>query len=246
MRIAFLHIPKTAGQSIHHSLADLFPKPKVCPARTNEDLHKYSVSDLKQYSLFSGHLDWSLLKLTGPFDYTFTVLRDPLDRILSFYFYLRKEAERLKKAGKAIGPGMHAAITLSPEEYFTGGDPGLRSFLDNHYNNFYAYYFASGSYSGHSQLSKKFAPGSVELFQCAKLGLQSLDAVYTLSSLSKVLHDIGIIANKELHPLVEVNVNRDVLPTKRSDLLTNLAGEWNWRPVLSRLTVTDNLLFSTF
>ena len=245
MRIAFLHIPKTAGQSIHHSLVNLFPKSKICPARTNEQLYKYSISDLKQYNLFSGHLDWSIVKLTGRFDYSFTVLRDPLDRILSFYFYLRKEAERLKGAGESVGPGMHAAISLSPEEYFTGGNSGLRLFLDNHYNNFYSYYFASGSYSGFAQLSNRFTPGSEELLQYAQLGLQSLDAAYVLSDLNKILHDIGNIANKTLTPLVEANVNRDVMPSRRSELLTSLAGEWNWRPILNSLIVTDELLYSS-
>jgi len=246
MRIAFLHIPKTAGQSVHHSLTGLYLPDEICPARTNEALYKYSISDLSKYKLFSGHLDWSIIRLTGRFDYVFTVLRDPLDRILSFYFYLRKEAERLQKEGKPIGAGMKAAIQWSPRQYFTGGQIGLRTFLDNHYNNFYSYYFASGSYSGFSQLSSTFPPGSSDLLDYANLGLKSLNAIYTISNLGKLESEIKSIFKLDLQPISEVNVNRQVLPSTRSDNLTKLAGDWDWKPTLKELTKADEIIFNKY
>lgn len=246
MRIAFLHIPKTAGQSIHHSLVELFPPNAVCPARTNEALYKLSVKQLSNYSLFSGHLDWSMLKLSGRFDLVFTVLRDPVDRILSFYFYLRKEAIRLSEAGQSIGEGMQAALNLSPKEYFTGASPKLRRFLDNHYNNFYAYYFASGSYAGYSLLSTKFQPGSSKLFDYALMGMNSLDKVYTISTLSLLERDLKILAGESLRPIIETNVNRSVKPSNRENLLTELSQGWDWKEELTRLSITDSRLYQRF
>lgn len=246
MRIAFLHIPKTAGQSVHYSLTSLFDQNQICPARTNEQLYKYSISELSRFSLFSGHLDWSIVRLSGSFDFVFTVLRDPLDRILSFYFYLRKEAERLQQEGEPVGAGMKAVLQYSPRQYFTGDDIGIRMFLDNHYNNFYSYYFASGSYSGFSQLSSAFPPGSKDLLDYADFGLRSLDAIYTLSSLYKLTTDINNLFRVDMLAIAEVNVNRQVLPSKRSDSLTKLAGDWDWRPALVELAKSDNLIFQKY
>lgn len=246
MRIAFLHIPKTAGQSIHHSLVDLFPPEKICPARTNSALYRLSVNDLSTYSLFSGHLDWSFIKLSGSFDFVFTVLRDPMDRILSFYFYLRKEALRLKQAGEVIGEGMNAALYLSPKEYFTGASPMIRSFLDNHYNNFYSYYFASGTYTGYSLLSTKFPPGSSQLLSYAKIGLSSLDGVYTLSDLSFLENDLSHVAGQKIRPIVETNVNKNVLPADREVILSELSRDWDWKRELLGLTVSDSELYLSY
>lgn len=243
MRIAFLHIPKTAGQSIHHSLVDLFPQDKICPARTNEALYKLSVNDLSRYDLFSGHLDWSLVKLTGSFDFVFTVLRDPLDRILSFYFYLRKEALRLSQEGVALGRGLQAAIELSPEDYFTGASPEIRLFLDNHHNNFYSYYFASGTYNGCSLLSAKFPVGSDQLLASALSGISSLDKVYTLSSLSLLENDLKTLTGDTVKPIVAINVNKSVVPAYREEALTDLSRGWDWRGALANLTTTDYELY---
>ncbi len=246
MRIAFLHIPKTAGQSIHHSLINLFPKDSICPARTNSALHKYAVSDLSRYRLFSGHLDWSIVKQSGPFDFVFTVLRDPLDRIFSFYFYLRKEAEIFQAEGKPLGAGMQAALQYTPEQYFSGGQAGMRRFLDNHYNNFYAYYFASGCYSGHSLLAKKFPPGSSELLHYAQCGLRELDGVYTLSNLHRLEADISSLTHKEIPQIHKANENKQVQPAARQKLLTDLSGSWDWRPTLNKMIATDEVLYKDF
>ena len=246
MRIAFLHIPKTAGQSVHRSLVDLFPPAKICPARSNKALYGYSIGELSSYDLFSGHLDWSIVKLSGKFDFVFTVLRDPMDRILSFYFYLRKEALRRQKLGERIGEGMQAAIGLSPQEYFTGASPRIRRFLDNHYNNFYAYYLASGSYSGYSLLSEKFPPGSKELTDYALLGLSSLDRAYTLSNLGQLEKDVSSLAGVDLRQIAKFNVNESVLPSDRKRLLAEMSGDWDWEYDLSMLIESDHEIFHRF
>jgi hypothetical protein len=243
LRIAFLHIPKTAGQSVHNSLIGLFLDGEVCPARTNKDLYKYSVSDLSKYNLFSGHLDWSILKLCGQFDYVFTVLRDPLARILSYYFYLRKEAERKLADGLPIAQGLQSVINLTPEEYFTAGRPEIRKFIDNHYNNFYSYYFASGCYDGYSQLAMKYPPGSVELINYALSGLNCLDGVYTLSTLDKLERDIASLAGRPIKPILELNVNRETHPSKREEMLDSLANRWDWQPVLNNLIISDEYIY---
>lgn len=243
MRTAFLHIPKTAGQSIHDSLVALHDPEEICPARTNQQLHAYSIKELIRFKLFSGHLDWSILRSTGKFDFVFTVLREPTERILSFYFYLRGEAQRMRAAGMEIGLGMQAVLDWSAKDYFTAGDPATRQFLDNHYNNFYAYYFASGCYSGFRQLSKHFPPASPELRDYALNGLRTLDGVYDVTNLTRLSDDLAGLYKTPIKPFAELNVNRQVGRSDRQDELTALAGDWDWRATIREFTVCDDEIF---
>ena len=88
MKVIFLHIPKTAGQSVHAALVNAFGNEAVCPARVNDQLRRMSITEINRYQVFSGHFDWSLLDcIKGP-KYVFTILREPIDRILSFYLAL--------------------------------------------------------------------------------------------------------------------------------------------------------------
>ena len=101
--VIFLHIPKTAGQSVHSFLVHLFGQGAIAPARVNEQLIQLSIPQIRKYSVFSGHMDWAMLDCVERPRFVFTILREPTDRILSFYYYLRSEAKR------AYGGGAEAA-----------------------------------------------------------------------------------------------------------------------------------------
>lgn len=128
MRVVFLHIPKTAGQSVHAALQAAFEPSAIRPARVNEQLRPMGISELNRYQVFSGHFDWSALDcIKGP-SYRFTILRDPLERTLSFYFYLRKQqGEALAPAERAMPQhsGRRAAAEMTSDEYFLSGPPHL-------------------------------------------------------------------------------------------------------------------------
>lgn len=143
--IVFLHIPKTAGQTIHAELTRIAGADAVSPVR----VHTQVKTDAEQlppgYSVYSGHLDWTALASLPADRFTFSVLRSPRERIASFYFYLLKEAraqtpEELEKPHRA---GMKRISSVSAEEYFFGGDRPWQVFLHDHYDNFYTRYFAT-------------------------------------------------------------------------------------------------------
>jgi hypothetical protein len=194
--IVFLHIPKTAGQSVHQFLKKIVGPGAVAPARVNDQLYGLSMSELRRHRLISGHLDWALLDCVREPKFVFTILRNPVDRILSFYFFLRAEARKLSEESLLLpqNQGKEAALHLSCDDYFTRGKPHLRTFLDNHYDNFYMYYFAGRTYDARQRLlAKKTADKSFTTEQILKMAfdnLELLDGVYTMDRLDLLERDV--------------------------------------------------------
>jgi hypothetical protein len=213
--VAFLHIPKTAGQSIHARLVDLFGAAAVAPARVNEQLILMSIADIRRYRVFSGHLDWASLDCMSQPSFTFTVLRNPLDRILSFYFFLRREARALSAAELVLpqNQGKHAALTYSCDDYFTAGPPPIRTFLDNHFDNFYMYYFAGRRFDGRQSLiGRQRADATVtedRILDLARRNIAVLDRVYTVDNLADLEDDLCRISGSTVtgKPLASLRIN---------------------------------------
>lgn len=196
-KIVFLHIPKTAGQSVHQFLLDAFPGVPVCPARVNEQLIGLSRKELNRYQIFSGHLDWSALDCVEGEVFTFTILREPMERILSFYYYLRKSAAGIDPA-ELRSPhrtGMWYALNATPYEYLVDPKCPIRGFIDSHYDNFYTYFFAARRYDARGkvlgQIGKDLAFSSMEEVNAlAQSNLAELDHAYTIANWGRLKQDL--------------------------------------------------------
>lgn len=253
MKIIFLHIPKTAGQSVHAALVDAFGKDAVCPARVNDQLRKMTITELNRYQVFSGHFDWSMLDcIKGP-KYVFTILREPMDRILSFYFFLREEASKLP-SGQIETPerkGLKAAFELSPKDYFLGGAPHLRRFLDDHYDNFYTYYFAGRHYQARGELVGLTTRGELscdDVLRMAKDNLSHVDDVFTVDNMGAVFAVIRAISGKEImsDEKYRVNVNTKVSAQERRTRLRDLGADAATMERLEAYCVLDNQLWQLY
>ncbi len=87
--LVFMHIPKTAGTSLHARLTAKVPPAQVCPERFDR-LHTYSIAELNRYRLFSGHFAYPVTRLIpGRRRVAVTLLREPVTRIVSAYRFLR-------------------------------------------------------------------------------------------------------------------------------------------------------------
>jgi len=253
MKVVFLHIPKTAGQSVRAALEAAFGKRNVCPAQVNWQLMSYSISELDRYKAFSGHLDWSLLDcLTGPV-YRFTVLRNPIDRILSFYFYLRGKAEGMSKGelSKPQNRGLRAAKNLSPDEYFAGGGEGLRKFLDGHYDNFYTYFFAARRFSGRGDLRgllRRKELSEKRVVEMALDNMSRLDDVFTLDRMDWVFSKLAELSDRKgkVKKDYRINVNVEVQAQERLDRLRELGATQVTMDRLEAFCRMDNQIWRHF
>lgn len=250
MKVVFLHIPKTAGQSIHAALEESFGKDRVCPARVNDSLQKMSIAELNSYSVFSGHLDWAFLDcIKGP-KYIFTILREPRDRILSFYFYMRKEAAKLppEVLGLPQNAGKKAAIEGGPDHYFCGGPAHVRSFLDAHYDNFYTYFFAGRHYLARNQLWPLLSRGEMapeELVDLAKANMKELDGIFSFSRMDEVFKAIRDLSGVEIAAdNYRVNANTEVEAGDRLSQLLKLGAAEKTLEKLEQYCLFDNQIWS--
>lgn len=186
--IVFLHIPKTAGQTVHNEIARNLSEGAVSPIR----VHHQSGGDTQYpegYKFYSGHLDWPSKEDFSTAPYMFTILRDPRERIASFYFYLLKEAEKLDKAqlSRPENTGKHMILTHSADDYFLGGDAEWQRFVRDHFDNTYCRFMAGGKLRGWSatnRLSNRI------LVARAQSGCARLDAVYHVDALQGLEQDL--------------------------------------------------------
>ena len=223
-KLVFLHVPKTGGQSVRQMLHDAFGEAAICPARSTEELCTYSMAQLNEYRVHAPHGDWSTLDAVSGPKMVFTVLRDPLDRILSYYFYVADKAEKMSEQDLSLPhhQGLNAVHSMSPDEYFFEGPPHLRAFIADNYDNFYTYYFGTRRMDGRRKLNNLMQRGMHDidhLVDAALSNINALDAVYTLDELSLIQQDIVKISKTPLKGAYYVNKNSSSLPADRLDKL---------------------------
>lgn len=188
--IVFLHIPKTAGQTVHNALIPVVGgEAHVSPVR----VHTQAPDGPQMpagYSLYSGHIDWTELETLPQDRFVFTVLRDPRERIASFFMYLLKQAEALPVEQLALpqNTGKRRLLNESTDEYFMGGNPIWQHFINDHYNNFYCTYFATRLIRGSAKVA---GLSQDDLVTRAQAGLAQMDAVYSTKGLDRLESDIA-------------------------------------------------------
>lgn len=96
-KLIFLHLPKCGGTTLHSILERLYSSDETFTVRVTsntqintEDFHKLPESERDRINVLKGHFYFGLHKyMTSPSKY-FTFLRDPQERILSYYHYVRR------------------------------------------------------------------------------------------------------------------------------------------------------------
>lgn len=188
--IVFLHIPKTAGQTIHAELSRVVGSGAVSPVRVHTQAAPGAAQMPGGYGLYSGHIDWQAIDTLPDRRFVFTVLRDPRERIASFYFYLLREAQTLD-ADELAKPARTAArmiLTHSADDYFFGGDARWQAFVNDHYNNMYCSYLITRQICGWSTLTHL---PRTEIVQAAMDAKTPITRIYSTDTLAELEADIA-------------------------------------------------------
>lgn len=208
----FLHIPKTAGQSIRAEFIREIGKGSVSNIQTYNEATSSCFEDVKKYDFFSGHIDFDDMndKFAGYNTYCFTVLREPRERIASFYLYLKKEALLLNTDELALpqNTGKRKILSCSIEDYFFSKDPGFKKFIDDMYKNFYVRYFCEKTYRSNNKLASYDVDKSIS-------GLKKLDLVGFMDNLE--------IFSKKLNSDLGINID-----LKKRKINTNIMRNTKW------------------
>lgn len=85
-RVCFVHVPKTAGSSLTAFFSEAYNGLRL-PALTTLDYELYTQAQLKAYRFYSGHCYWRDYSRLPSDTRMFTVLRQPVARVVSLYQY---------------------------------------------------------------------------------------------------------------------------------------------------------------
>jgi hypothetical protein len=88
--IYFLHIPKTAGSSLSGIIRSAYPQKLAMPAYLIPQLLKLNREEINKFQCFTGHFGTGLFSLLDRNIPCVTMLRDPFERAVSFFYYTNK------------------------------------------------------------------------------------------------------------------------------------------------------------
>lgn len=127
-RLVLLHIPKCAGTAIHGALRVRFDPTAILEAR-NHSFASLSDKDLLGYRYISGHLNWhEVMRVPGP-KQVVTALRDPVERILSLYYFWKAHPAQLVEGRNLEGPRLARAMSLP--RFLASEEAIVRQHIDN-------------------------------------------------------------------------------------------------------------------
>lgn len=87
----FLHLAKTAGHAVLSDLGRRFDPARALAVGTPAQLDAHTPGELEQYDFVYGHFGWRNLAALRPDRVACTFLREPVDRVVSLYWYYRCE-----------------------------------------------------------------------------------------------------------------------------------------------------------
>lgn len=114
--IIFLHVPKTAGTTLHSIIGLNYPNHQLFftspdSERPWTEVERLTPNQRERIKLYTGHFAFGLHKVLGEDATYITVLRDPIDRTLSEYFHIKRDPTH----------GLHAFVS--------SGQMGLDAYL---------------------------------------------------------------------------------------------------------------------
>ena len=122
--VFLLRAHKTAGQSFNLSLRRAFRESEICRNSFSWQYAGADSADFARFSYFQGHIGMPTADRIAPGARLVTMLRDPVSRLTSSYFYWRSQSKRVKNWSAHEVARRLSGMTLL--EYVTSEDPEIR------------------------------------------------------------------------------------------------------------------------
>jgi hypothetical protein len=198
---------------LHHHLAAHFAPNEICPERFSR-LEQYSPDQLEKWRFFSGHFNADeIRRIPGPI-FIVTILRNPIDRLLSnYYFWKRHRPEAIEKHG-LDGPRLIKGGNLA--DFLRSNHGGV---LDST-NNMMARRFAGQVYAwpdGNWRArvgDTGFEVSDMEIVQRALSNLLSFHVFDDTSSLQDIYNRVAQVFGMEPLKAIERLNSRDKIDHK--------------------------------
>lgn len=214
MTIFYMHVPKTAGSSVSKMFIDYFGADQAIEQCQNP---RYRDVDLNSYSFVSGHVAWQQAKNRLSSDtYRFTVLRDPVDQLISHLNWVKRlnkpefkaQFDANRRDVQLVAKSLEDLDISNPLEvsaYLTRAEGKVRELFINNQAMYFLPVHARGP-----NLGLKEANLAVE-------SLKSFHAIATLESVDslirKVSEDNSLDIQNEL-PSRNVSVSKEEMKEK--------------------------------
>ena len=198
-KFLFDHIPKTAGVSLHEAFAKLFPK----YTKPNDIANFYhAIINQPDRDFVGGHFVFQPGNKLSPSHYHCTVLRDPVQRFISQYFFNRQVGEQLfirreLSDIRLTDPQVLTSLRCSIDEYVT-----FEGFIKDTFSNVQALHFAARITGAPSKLNDK------NLMDAAIASLEGYDLVGSMKNLQGFVDAIAQDFSLDTVTLHQLNVTR--------------------------------------
>jgi Sulfotransferase family len=189
-RITFVHVPKTAGNSVLNALKSIYNENDVSPfiyeGRTD-------IAGWPQFRLIAGHMGFAFAKKFGT--EMITVVRDPLERTVSLYNFWRTGRTKMREVLK----------NMTLEDFLKSENEGIVVNRDN----------TQTWQLAHSLVAKRQRESGLSgdaLLERAFKNLEKIAVVGATERLDQLSLRFSTAFNVELPPLAHANKTRSRLP----------------------------------
>lgn len=165
-KFLFLHLPKTAGTSLRHALQEAYGSESVSPHVNACFLKESNLDQLNRYTFICGHLSLIDARQLFPDAAVLTVVRNPIERCLSWYWYARSAT--ISQEADAEFLDVQAAKIYDPDTFFSL-PPGI-TFHNIH--NRMTRQLGGHACDRYSNLEAAFQQAQTTLQQCIWIGRQ--------------------------------------------------------------------------
>jgi hypothetical protein len=125
-QLCFLHIGKTAGTSVQHALFEVMKGTPILH-ESLQNFDRVTAAEVAINDLVIGHFGYQHVAKMRSDRFLMTFLRDPVERMISNYYFLRSGSPISGYSRRAIS----AAKVLSLSEFLRCDEPGVRMITEN-------------------------------------------------------------------------------------------------------------------